>query len=91
MSNLIHHNNDVAHYKVQIYLYDLSQGMAATFSPSLLGKKIDGIWHSGVVVYGYEYFYGGGIQSTMPGQTMVWNILHSQCYVQYMLQCTLSM
>lgn len=34
------------------------------------GKQIDGIWHTGIVVYGREYFFGGGIQAAMPGQTM---------------------
>ena len=24
------------------------------------GKQIDGIWHTGVVAYGKEYFFGGG-------------------------------
>ena len=24
------------------------------------GKQIDGVWHTGVVVYGREYFFGGG-------------------------------
>jgi hypothetical protein len=55
------------HWKVQIYLYDLSMGMAKSMSPMFLGKQIDGIWHSGVVVYGTEYYYGGGIQAGTPG------------------------
>lgn len=25
------------------------------------GKQFEGIWHTGIVVYGYEYFFGGGI------------------------------
>ena len=103
----------VGEWKVQCYLYDLSQGMARAMSmgflgqcdtqqlqaislrtgglvhhshsvsaisltvrlPDLLlrmqsGKQIDGIWHTGIVVYGREYFFGGGIQAAMPGQTM---------------------
>jgi len=56
-------------YKVELYLYDLSQGMAKAMSMGLLGKQIDGIWHTGVVVYGSEYFYGGGIQASSPGMT----------------------
>lgn len=46
---------------VQVYVYDLSQGMARQLSPALLGKQIDGIWHTGVVVYGTEFYFGGGI------------------------------
>jgi hypothetical protein len=51
-------------------LYDLSQGMARAMSQQFLGKQIDGIWHTGIVVFGHEYFYGGGIQATKPGQSM---------------------
>ncbi len=29
--------------------------MARMMSPQLLGKQIDGIWHTGLVAYGYEY------------------------------------
>merc|ERR1719223_2600344 len=38
-------------------------------SPAFLGKFIEGIWHTGVVVYGVEYFYGGGITYARPGDT----------------------
>jgi hypothetical protein len=31
-------------------------------SQAILGQRIDGIWHTGIVVFGYEYFFGGGIQ-----------------------------
>lgn len=30
-------------------------------SPMFLGKQIDGIWHTGIVIYGIEYYFGGGI------------------------------
>jgi len=56
-------------YTVELWVYDLSHGMARAMSPQLLGKQIDGVWHTGVVVYGYEYFFGGGIQATTPGST----------------------
>ena len=35
----------------------------------LSGKQIDGVWHTGVVVFGKEFFFGGGIQSGDPGET----------------------
>ncbi|KAI3749621.1 hypothetical protein L2E82_20235 [Cichorium intybus] len=35
---------------------------------SFLGKAIEAIWHTGVVVYGTEYFFGAGIQQ-MPAGT----------------------
>jgi hypothetical protein len=39
-------------HPVVLRIYDLSRGMAAQVSPALLGKRIDGIWHTGVLVYG---------------------------------------
>lgn len=54
---------------VVLQVYDLSQGMARSMSRMLLGKQIDGIWHTSVVVYGSEYFYGGGIAHMAPKTT----------------------
>jgi hypothetical protein len=55
---------------VELYIYDLSRGMAATLSPMIIGKKIDGIWHTAIVVYGREYFFGShGISSCNPRST----------------------
>lgn len=55
---------------VTLLVYDLSQGMARMLSPMLAGRQIDGIWHTSVVVYGREYFFGQGIMSCPPGQSM---------------------
>ncbi|GJQ72124.1 hypothetical protein Trydic_g3219 [Trypoxylus dichotomus] len=53
--------------KVELYIYDLSRGMAASISPMLIGKRIDGIWHTSIVVYEREYFFGsGGVESCTP-------------------------
>lgn len=53
--------------KVQLYIYDLTKGMAAMMSGMLLGRQIDGIWHTAVVVFGREFFFGGqGIESCAP-------------------------
>ncbi|KAG7391693.1 hypothetical protein PHYPSEUDO_003767 [Phytophthora pseudosyringae] len=52
---------------VTLHVYDLSHGMARQLSPALLGKTIDGVWHTGVLVFGQEYFFGGGgIQAMAP-------------------------
>ncbi|XP_012476328.1 uncharacterized protein LOC105792344 isoform X1 [Gossypium raimondii] len=54
-------------HKVTLNVYDLSQGMARQLSMTLLGKVIEGIWHTGIVVYGNEYYFGGGIQHIPAG------------------------
>ena len=41
-------------FPVKVYVYDLSHGMMAALSPSLLGTRLDGLWHTAVVVYGHE-------------------------------------
>lgn len=64
------HKNLMSSQKVQIYLYDLSHGMAKSLSQAFLGVDLEGIWHTGVVVFGTEYFFGGGIQRALPGQTV---------------------
>lgn len=52
---------------VELYIYDLTNGMASMMSQLLLGRHIEGIWHTAVVVFGREYFFGGhGIQAIHP-------------------------
>lgn len=55
-------------YSVKLKLYDLSRGMVKTWSPIVLGKAIEGIWHTAVIVYDMEYFYGGGILCLEPNE-----------------------
>jgi hypothetical protein len=55
---------------VTLFVYDLSNGMAKSMSLALTGKQIDGIWHTAVVVYGKEYFFGRGIEVLSPGHTV---------------------
>ncbi|XP_027093624.2 desumoylating isopeptidase 1 [Coffea eugenioides] len=56
-------------HKVSLNVYDLSQGLARQLSTTFLGKAIEGVWHTGIVVYGTEYYFGGGIQQTPAGRT----------------------
>lgn len=70
--------------EIFLYIYDMSKGLAKTFSAFLLGlfsliffyflknnlnfvflgKEIPGIWHTAVVAFDREYFFGGmGIES----------------------------
>ena len=53
-------------------------GMARQLSMGFLGRQIEGIWHTGIVVYGREYFFGGGIQ----------NLPHSSFVAAYGIQPT---
>ncbi|XP_010245977.1 PREDICTED: desumoylating isopeptidase 1-like [Nelumbo nucifera] len=56
-------------YKVSLNVYDLSQGLARQLSTTFLGKAIEGIWHTGIVVYRNEYYFGRGIQHSPVGTT----------------------
>ncbi|XP_019873362.1 uncharacterized protein LOC109601562 isoform X2 [Aethina tumida] len=57
-------------HTVELYIYDLSRGFASSMSQMLIGKQIDGIWHTSVVVYNREYFFGSsGIESCNPAGT----------------------
>ncbi|KAG1359717.1 desumoylating isopeptidase 1 [Cocos nucifera] len=56
-------------HRVTLNVYDLSQGLARQLSMTFLGKAIEAIWHTGVVVYGNEYYFGGGIQCDPAGMT----------------------
>lgn len=62
--------NPTDSYPVKLYIYDLSRGMARQLSPVMLGKQLDGIWHTAIVVHGKEYFFvGEGIDNCTPGST----------------------
>ncbi|KAL8616911.1 hypothetical protein ACOMHN_041830 [Nucella lapillus] len=60
-------------YPVKVYIYDLSKGLARSLSQSFIGRQIDGVWHTGIVVFGKEYYYGGssGIESCPPSGTIL--------------------
>jgi len=47
---------------VELALYDLSKGVAQWVPASLLGgHTFDGVWHSGIRVFGKEFWFGGVI------------------------------
>ena len=53
--------------RVKLVVYDLSRGMATAMSQQIIGQQIEGIWHTGILVFGVEYFFGGGIQAQPEG------------------------
>lgn len=54
---------------VQLYVYDLSRGMARSMSQSFLGIQIDAVYHTALVFDNREYFFGQGVQMCYPGTT----------------------
>ncbi|KAH3679239.1 hypothetical protein WICPIJ_008657 [Wickerhamomyces pijperi] len=44
-------------YPVQVYVYDISHGLARIYSQTILGISLDAIYHTSVVVYGKEYYF----------------------------------
>lgn len=55
--------------KVTLALYDITQGMAKSMSMMFIGQQVDAVYHSSLIVYGKEYYFGGGICVDPPGQT----------------------
>ncbi|KAI1731407.1 PPPDE putative peptidase domain-containing protein [Ditylenchus destructor] len=53
-------------YPVTLHVYELTRGLARSMSMMLLGRQIEGVWHTGIVVYGKEYFYGSHGISHVP-------------------------
>ena len=55
-----------------MYLYDLSRGAAKETTPELIGRGLEGVWHSAVVAYGREYsFTKNGVVSIMPVRILI--------------------
>ena len=64
---------------VELAVYDLSRGMAKQFISSYLGIDVEAIYHTGVRVYGYEYFFSDGIQKMKPEEVILFNIIYIFC------------
>ncbi|KAI8871331.1 DUF862-domain-containing protein, partial [Ramicandelaber brevisporus] len=50
---------------VSLCVYDLSAGMARAISAG----QLEAIYHTSVVVFGLEVFFGAGVQACVPGQS----------------------
>jgi len=51
---------------VELLLYDISDGLSKRVSWALLGREFEAIYHSSVLVFGFEYWYGGRVFKTRP-------------------------
>lgn len=56
-------------HQVTLLVYDITMGMARGMSMMLIGQQVDAIYHTSIVVYGREYFFGGGICNMAPKTT----------------------
>lgn len=43
--------------------------MAKVMAPMFIGKELEGVWHSSLVVYDKEFYYSGGICFDKPMTT----------------------
>ncbi len=62
---------DAAHVYL-IYMQSagaFSSVIGSSSSKYRCSSQIAGIWHTSVVVGGFEYFYGGGVQKALAGST----------------------
>ena len=55
--------------EVWLYQYDLTNGVGPKICKFMTGIEIEGVWHTSLVVFGNEYYFGGGIQRGYPGYT----------------------
>eukprot|EP00438_Fugacium_kawagutii_P027260 Skav214353 [mRNA] locus=scaffold86:473721:476925:+ [translate_table: standard] len=53
---------------VKLNWYDVSRGYAKWVPGTLLGRHLEGIWHTGVVAFGREYWFGGKVLASDPGK-----------------------
>ncbi|CAF3513086.1 hypothetical protein FGSG_05144 [Fusarium graminearum PH-1] len=54
---------------VQLFVYDLSRGLARQMSMGILGFQLDAIYHTSIELNGKEYVYDGGIIAIRPGSS----------------------
>eukprot|EP00927_Polykrikos_kofoidii_P000778 TRINITY_DN10297_c0_g1_i1.p1 TRINITY_DN10297_c0_g1~~TRINITY_DN10297_c0_g1_i1.p1 ORF type:complete len:1316 (+),score=257.39 TRINITY_DN10297_c0_g1_i1:364-3948(+) len=54
---------------VELLYYDLSHSLAKYLTPVFLWRLEEGVWHTGLTVFGQEYYYWGRINADEPGKT----------------------
>lgn len=55
--------------KVTLALYDITNGLARSMSMMIIGQQVDAVYHSSLIAFGREYYFGGGICCDPPRQT----------------------
>ena len=56
-------------FAVGVHVYDLSRGLVSKHAMTLVGVPLEGMLHSSVAAYGFEYYFEGGISRAPRGQT----------------------
>ncbi|WFD35459.1 hypothetical protein MCUN1_002313 [Malassezia cuniculi] len=59
----------MSEHLVELHVYDLSKGLARHLSYAVIGTHIEGVWHSSIVAWGKEIYFGQGIRIVEPGST----------------------
>jgi hypothetical protein len=54
---------------VSLLIYDITMGMAKNMSMMFIGQQIDAVYHTSLLAFGKEYYFGGGICKSLPKQT----------------------
>ncbi|KAG5496194.1 hypothetical protein JKF63_02495 [Porcisia hertigi] len=60
--------------EVKLHAYDLSSGYLKEYGESLVGIQTPGVYHSGLVCYGIEVYFEGGIGVSAAGRTRFGNM-----------------
>eukprot|EP00927_Polykrikos_kofoidii_P009789 TRINITY_DN14102_c1_g1_i1.p1 TRINITY_DN14102_c1_g1~~TRINITY_DN14102_c1_g1_i1.p1 ORF type:complete len:955 (+),score=165.61 TRINITY_DN14102_c1_g1_i1:2203-5067(+) len=68
---------------VEVLLYDISSGFTKFTAQLLLGASFEAMYHSGTIVFGKEYWYGGRVFKSTPahevatfGPTLTESVMH---------------
>lgn len=62
-------NEEPQAQKVQVYVYDISHGLARSLSMGFLGIQLDAIYHTGIVINKTEYYFDTEDVTALPAGT----------------------
>lgn len=55
--------------EVTLHMYDLSNGLGEKIAPYLISNNLEGVWHTGLCVFGKEYFFSRDTVFDVAGAT----------------------